>query len=107
MVEREGCPRWDGKDRCIDNVFVERLWRFLRYENVYLMAYAGPWEARDGIGEYFDYFNERRSYQALGNQTPMEVCRESVGAAEGGQHECLTVRDWNTVERLVEILDEG
>jgi putative transposase len=68
----------DGKGRCIDNVFVERLWRSLKYENVYLMAYAGPWEARDGIGRYFDYFNEERSHQALANRTPMEVYRESV-----------------------------
>jgi putative transposase len=64
----------DGKGRCIDNVFVERLWRSLKYEQVHLVAYEGPQAA----GEYFDYFNEERSHQALGNHTPMEVYRESI-----------------------------
>src|SRR5208283_2890791 len=68
----------DGKGRCLDNVFVERLWRSLKYEEVYLNPYAGQREARAGIGHYLDYFNDERPHQALGNQTPMEVYRDSV-----------------------------
>ena len=60
----------DGKGRCIDNVFVERLWRSLKYEDVYLRAYTNLIEARAGIAEYFRFYNTRRSHQALGYQTP-------------------------------------
>jgi putative transposase len=70
----------DGKGRCLDNVFVERLWRSLKYEEVYLNPYNGPREARDGIGHYFVYFNDDRPHQALGNRTPMEIYTESLAA---------------------------
>jgi putative transposase len=60
----------DGKGRCIDNVFVERLWRSLKYEEVYLNPYDSMGEARMGIGRYFHFFNDERPHQALGYQTP-------------------------------------
>jgi putative transposase len=60
----------DGKGRCIDNVFVERLWRSLKYEEVYLHAYDTPQQAREGIGRYFAFYNDTRPHQALGYQTP-------------------------------------
>jgi putative transposase len=60
----------DGKGRCIDNVFVERLWRSLKYEEVYLHVYDTAQEARDGIGRYLEFYNEKRPHQALGYQTP-------------------------------------
>jgi putative transposase len=60
----------DGKGRCIDNIFVERLWRSLKYEEVYLNPYDSMGEARLGIGRYFDFFNDERPHQALGYQTP-------------------------------------
>jgi putative transposase len=60
----------DGKGRCLDNVFVERLWRSLKYEEVYLHAYRDLVEARASIGRYFDYYNHDRDHQALGYQTP-------------------------------------
>jgi putative transposase len=60
----------DGKGRCIDNVFVERLWRSLKYEEVYLNAYENLVEARAGIGRYFDFYNHRRRHTALGHQAP-------------------------------------
>jgi putative transposase len=60
----------DGRGRCLDNVFVERLWRSLKYEEVYLHAYRDLIEARAGIGRYFDYYNYDRDHQALGYQTP-------------------------------------
>lgn len=61
----------DGKGRCLDNVFVERLWRSLKYEEVYLHAYDSAAEARTGIGGYLAFYNERRPHQALGYQTPV------------------------------------
>jgi putative transposase len=68
----------DGKGRCLDNVFVERLWRSLKYEEVYLNPYDGPREARGGIGRYLGYFNDERPHRALGGRTPMEVYVESM-----------------------------
>ena len=60
----------DGKGRFLDNVFVERLWRSLKYEEVYLHAYDSMAEAREGIRRYFDFYNSERPHQALGYQTP-------------------------------------
>lgn len=60
----------DGKGRCIDNVFVERVWRSLKYEEVFLHAYDDLDEARAGIGRYFNFYNLERQHQALGYQTP-------------------------------------
>jgi len=60
----------DGKGRCIDNVFVERLWRSLKYEEVYLNDYDDLIDARAGIGRYFDFYNDRRPHTALGYQAP-------------------------------------
>ena len=60
----------DGKGRCLDNVFVERLWRSLKYEDVYIKAYVDLVEARAGIGRYFAFYNTLRRHQALGHQTP-------------------------------------
>jgi putative transposase len=60
----------DGKGRCIDNVFVEQLWRSLKYEEVYLHDYDTIEEARAGIGRYLEFFNEGRPHMALGYQTP-------------------------------------
>jgi putative transposase len=60
----------DGKGRYLDNIFVERLWRSLKYEEVYLNAYDTLDEARAGIGRYFDFFNGERPHRALGSQTP-------------------------------------
>lgn len=63
----------DGKGRCKDNIFVERLWRSLKYEEVYLKGYTDVREARCSISEYFDFFDYRRPHQALGYQTPANV----------------------------------
>jgi putative transposase len=60
----------DGKGRCIDNVFVERVWRSLKYEEVFLHADNDLDEARAGIGRYFDFYTFKRPHQALGYQTP-------------------------------------
>jgi putative transposase len=63
----------DGKGRCLDNVFVERLWRSLKYEEVYLKGYDSVADAREGIGAYLSFFNEERPHQALGYRTPVDV----------------------------------
>ena len=71
----------DGKGRCIDNVFVERLWRSLKYEDVYLRAYTNLVEARTGIERYFQFYNTHRSHQALGHQTPAAFYDGLLGRA--------------------------
>jgi len=63
----------DGKGRWADNVFVERLWRSLKYEHVYLHAYESVAEARAMIGRYFEFFNSQRPHSRLGAQTPDQV----------------------------------
>ena len=63
----------DGKGRWIDNVFIKRLWRSLKYEQVYLKAYETVAEAIQGIGSYFDLYNGERPHQSLGRLTPNEV----------------------------------
>ena len=63
----------DGKGRAIGNIFVERLWRSLKYEEVYLKDYETVKEAKDGIKQYFDYYNNERPHQALDYKTPAEV----------------------------------
>ena len=63
----------DGKGRAIDNIFVERLWRSLKYEEVYLKDYETVQEAKDGIKVYFDYYNNERPHHSLGKKTPAEV----------------------------------
>ncbi|MGO8855478.1 MAG: IS3 family transposase [Steroidobacteraceae bacterium] len=63
----------DGKGRWIDNVFIERLWRSVKYENIYLRAYETGTQLRRGLTEYFDFYNGRRIHEALGYATPDEV----------------------------------
>ena len=66
----------DGKGRYLDNIFVERLWRSVKYEEVYLKAYQNGTEARKGIGAYLDFYNRERPHQALGYRTPGQVFEE-------------------------------
>jgi putative transposase len=63
----------DGKGRCLDNVFVERLWRSVKYEDVYLNDYQEMPEARAGLAGYMEFFNDERPHAGLGNRTPREV----------------------------------
>jgi putative transposase len=79
VLLREGIQiSMDGKGRWRDNVFVERLWRSVKYEEVYLHAYVDAAAARRGIGAYLDYFNDERPHQALGYRTPSEIYFSSV-----------------------------
>ena len=63
----------DGKSRAMDNIFTERLWRTVKYEDVYLKDYARPRDARQGLAMYFEFYNNRRLHQSLDYQTPAEV----------------------------------
>ena len=60
----------DGKGRFLDNIFIERLWRSLKYEDVFIKAYGSVAEARRGIGGWLAFYNDERPHQALGYQTP-------------------------------------
>ena len=76
LLERGIQVSMDGKGRYLDNIFVERLWRSIKYEEVYLKAYKDGTEAKQGIGAYLDFYNRDRPHQALGYRTPQEVFQE-------------------------------
>ncbi len=63
----------DGKGRALDNIFTERLWRTVKYEEVYLHEYASPREARQGLSSYVQFYNQQRLHQALDYQTPAAI----------------------------------
>ena len=70
----------DGRGRALDNVFVERLWRTVKYEEVYLKDYEDAWQAEASLHEYFTFYCHKRRHQSLGKRTPAEVygaCRKS------------------------------
>jgi putative transposase len=67
----------DGKGRCLDNVFVERLWRSVKYEDIYLWRYENVPQLQQGLGRYFPYYNVERQHQSLDYRTPAAVYRSS------------------------------
>ena len=76
LATRDIAISMDGRGRALDNVFVERLWRSVKYEEVYLKDYADGWEAEAGLREYFYFYSHERIHQALGYRTPAEVYAE-------------------------------
>jgi putative transposase len=72
----------DGRGRAIDNVFIERLWRSVKYEEVYLRDYTDGWDAETSLAAYFRFYDDERIHQALGYRTPAEVYRH--GGSSGG-----------------------
>ena len=77
VLKREGIRiSMDGKGRWLDNVFVERLWRSVKYEEVYLRAYDDIAAARQSLGRYFEFYNSERRHQALDRRTPDSVYYE-------------------------------
>ena len=82
----------DGRGRWVDNVFIERLWRSLKYEEIYLKGYADGRDARVGIGAWFAFYNTHRPHQALANQTPMAVWRAGITGALGEKAVDMTLR---------------
>ncbi len=87
----------DGRGRAFDNIFTERLWRSVKYEEVYLKDYAAVDEARQGLGGYFGFYNTVRPHQALGYQTPAEA---HFGVAGG---KCNNVTGVNKKEKEAKI----
>ena len=72
----------DGRGRFMDNIFIERLWRSIKYEEVHLKAYADGCEARSGISSWMNFYNFRRPHQAMNNQMPMAVWRAGMDKIE-------------------------
>ncbi len=80
VLQREGIAiSMDGRGRALDNIFVERLWRSVKYEDVYLKGYASLPELLHGLREYFAFYNGERPHQSLGNRTPDAVYRSGQG----------------------------
>jgi len=93
LLERPGIKvSMDGKGSYNDNLFIERLWRTVKYEEVYLKAYQDGRDAKVGLGSYFRFYNTERPHQALGYRTPAEVFASiPVEAAKTGMVESLTL----------------
>ncbi len=82
LLDAEITISMDGKGRCMDNVFIERLWRSLKYEEVYLHAYETVADAKAGIGSWISFYNVSRPHQALGYRTPTQVFAGAAGAVD-------------------------
>ena len=79
----------DGRGRFLDNIFIERLWRSLKYECVYLHAFSGGRDARNGIGKWVDFYNNFRPHSAHGGATPASVYRDRLPVSGPGLHPAL------------------
>jgi putative transposase len=86
------CILMDGRGRWMDNVFIERLWRSLKYEDIYLKGYADGREAKTGIAQWIAFYNGLRPHQALEHRTPMAVWREGVTGCIDGTAVGMTLR---------------
>lgn len=73
LLEHEILISMDGRGRCFDNIFIERLWRSVKYEEVYLKEYRDGWEANENLRKYFDFYNTDRYHSSLGDRLPQEV----------------------------------
>ena len=80
----------DGKGRYLDNIFIERLWRSLKYEDVYIKAYTSVREARSGIGSWLAFYNDIRLHQALGYRTPREIFQAATACGYVDNASALT-----------------
>ena len=101
----------DGKGRVFDNIFIERLWRTVKVEEVYLRDYQTVTEAAYGLGRYFDFYNNQRLHQALGYGTPAEVYGAAVGTPVALRAPSVPTAvihsDESTLNKLVFCLDKG
>jgi putative transposase len=78
LIAREIRISMDGRDRALDNIFVERLWRSVKYEEVYLKEYGNVEAATEGLNNYFKFYNSERLHQSLNYQTPEAVWRQGL-----------------------------
>lgn len=82
----------DGRGRALDNVIVERFWRSVKYEDIYLRDYASVPEARAGLGKYIEFYNWERPHQSLEDRTPGEVIRGAQERTGGSRQRLLLAR---------------
>ncbi len=78
LLKKEVKISMDSKGRAIDNIFVERLWRSVKYEEVYIKSYATVTDAKQSLGQYFNFYNNERPHQSLGYQPPWNVHTEQI-----------------------------
>ncbi len=77
----------DGRGRFVDNIFTERLWRTIKYEEVYLREYSTAKQARQSLNDYIEFYNNERPHQALGYQTPAAIyCRTAASTELSTPH---------------------
>jgi putative transposase len=81
LLQHEVTISMDGRGRAFDNIFVERLWRSVKYEEVYLKDYGSVTEAIKGLHRYFEFYNHERLHQSLGYQTPAAIYRQGANYA--------------------------
>ncbi len=99
LLEQHGISvSMDGKGSYNDNLFIERLWRTVKYEEVYLKAYQDRREARAGLGRYFRFYDTERPHQALGYRTPAEIFTNPMESLCGGVIESLASSTPGTAE---------
>jgi putative transposase len=100
LLEEHGVKiSMDGKGRWMDNIFVERLWRSVKYEEVYLKGYKDGRAARTGISDYIRFYNNERPHQALAYRTPAEVFRTATNG-DALQHVVESQRPCSTTQRV-------
>ncbi len=80
LLDNEIAISMDGKGRALDNIFIERLWRSVKYENVYLQAYSSPSALRAGLRAYFEFYNKQRYHQAIDYNTPQSMYLQAEAA---------------------------
>ena len=96
LKDREIAISMDGRGRCLDNIFVERLWRTVKYEEVYLHDYQTPAEAYLGLKRYFEFYNTQRYHQALDYKTPYEVYNfKSKNAGRSSKEEGQAIPEYH------------
>jgi putative transposase len=78
LLDKNIAISMDGRDRALDNVFIERLWWTVKYEDIYPKAYSDGHALYRGLSRYFDYYNKQRKHSSLNKQTPFEVFSTSV-----------------------------
>jgi len=91
----------DGRGRCLDNIFIERLWRTVKYQNVYLKGYQTIPEAQSGLAEYFEFYNKEKFHQGLDNKTPWQVYCQELADGKKGQPSATKAIHLNNSKELV------